>query len=130
MVFIVTDLPDEDEPDAVPEMLATTLDLFRIGDATGPGLDMVWPGPHVSVKLVDGFNLAEGSPNGGASTRSSIYALRRASSRWWRLPAGSKYSSRLIVRNDHGSHWLIEPATGMRLDAYEDLLRTLNGLFV
>ena len=124
------ELTDEDPTGAGSGTLVTALDLYRIGDAGGPRLDAVRPGIDVSVKLVKGTNWVEGTPNGGASTRSSIYPLRRASSRWWHLPAGSPYSSQLMVRNDHGHHWLVEPATDMPLNAYEDLLRTLNGLFV
>jgi hypothetical protein len=124
------DHPDEDQPDAAPGTLTTALDLYRIGDAAGPRLDAVRPGLDVSVKPVNGVDWVDGTPNGGASMRSSIYPLRRASSRWWLLPAGSPYSSQLVVRNDHGNHWLVEPATDLPLDAYENLLRTLNGLFV
>jgi hypothetical protein len=112
------------------EALFTGLDLYRIGNAAGPGLDSVRTGIDISVISVDGVDWVEGTPNGGASTRSSTYALRRPSSRWWRLPAGSPYSSLLIVRNDHGSHWLIEPANTMPHDGYRDLLWGLNGLFV
>lgn len=130
MPFILDDHPDEDQPDAVPGTLTTTLDLYRIGDAGGPRLDAVRPGIDVSVKPVNGVVWVDGTPNGGGSVRSSIYSLRRASSRWWRLPAGSPYSSQLVVRNDHGNHWLVELASDMPLAAYENLLRTLNGLFV
>jgi len=108
----------------------TSLDLNRIGDAGGPGLVGVRPGIDVSIKPVNGIDWVDGSPNGGASTRSSIYPLRRASSRWWRLPAGSPYSSQFTVRNDHGHHWLVEPAADMPLDDYKELLQVLNGLFV
>jgi hypothetical protein len=124
------DQPDEDQPGAIPATLTTALDLYRVGDAGGPRLDAVRPGIDVSVKPVNGVDWVDGTPNGGASTRSAIYPLRRASSRWWHLPAGSPYSSQLILRNDHGNHWLVEPATDMPLDVYENLLRALNGLFV
>jgi hypothetical protein len=128
MTFILTDLPDEDAPVAMSGTLVTVLDLYRIGDASGPALDRLRRGIDISVIPVNGVDWVEGTPNGGASMRSSTYPLKR--SRWWRLPTGSPYSSQLAIRNDHGTHWLIEPSADMPLDAYENLLRALNGLFV
>ena len=108
----------------------TGIDLYRIGDARGPALEAVRPGIDVVVRSFDGVDFVTQTPDGGASTRSDTYALRRATSRWRRLPAGCVYSRRLVIRNDHGHHWLIEPATMMPLSAYRDLLRALGALFL
>jgi hypothetical protein len=111
----------------MPETPVTSLDPYRI---SGAGLDAVRPGIDVAVTSVNGLDWVDGSPTGGMSTRASIYRLRRPTSRWWRLPAGSPHSTQLVIRNDHGSHWLIEPATGMPLAQYRELLRDVNALFV
>ncbi len=108
----------------------TAIDLFRIGDAGGPVVDRVRVGLDVEVITIRGTEWVVESPGGGMSTRSAAYPLRRPSSRWWRLPAGSPISYGLVVRNDHGHHWLIEPAVRMPLDTYRGLLRRLGGYFV
>ena len=118
------------EPSAALATRVTGVELYRIGDMTGPGLEKVRPGIDISVVVEDGVDWVEGTPKGGASARSSMYALRRHTSRWWRLPKESRMSSQLTIRNDHGHHWLIEPATDMRVAEYRALLRELGGLFV
>jgi hypothetical protein len=67
---------------------------------------------------------------GGASTRSNTYKLKAATSRWWTLRANSQYSSLLVVRNDHGKHWVWEPVTDMPLADYLAALQDLNKRFV
>ena len=47
------------------EALFTGLDLYRIGNAAGPGLDSVRTGIDISVISVDGVDWVEGTPNGG-----------------------------------------------------------------
>jgi hypothetical protein len=48
---------------------------------------------------------------------------------WWRLPAGTIYSDRLVVYNDHGDHWVCKPARDMEFDNYVALLTTLSREF-
>lgn len=111
-------------------ILVTTLDLYRIGTVDGPGVVAVRPGIDISVRLIDGVDWVSGTPDGGVSLRSSAWPLRRSTSRWWRLPIGTPYSGQLAIRNDHGHHWLVEPATGMPLGEYRALLRALGAFFV
>jgi hypothetical protein len=110
--------------------LITDLDFYRIGDTTGPGLDAVRVSIDIAVTSRDGIDGVSGSPNGGASVRASIYRLRRTASQWWRLPRGSAYSAELMVRNDHGGDWLIEPEQHMPLRQYRELVREVNPLLV
>jgi hypothetical protein len=64
---------------------------------------------------------------GGISTRERQHWPFGA---WWRIPQGTPFSDSLTVRNDHGDHWVWEPAQGMELAEYVRLLANLNGSFV
>lgn len=48
--------------------------------------------------------------------------------RTWVLQASVSISSQLLARNDHGTHWAIEPSSQITFDAYVNALRPLNGL--
>jgi len=63
--------------------------------------------------------------SGGIST----FAQPRPGKAWWMLPAGTPYPDLLLLNNDHGDHFLWEPAAYMPLEQYLDVLRTLEPLF-
>jgi hypothetical protein len=111
-------------------MGTTTLDLYRIGDASGPAMENVVVGSHIIIFSSGGQNWVRGTPNGGASTSSRTRRLKAPTSRWWTLPAGSQFSSLLSVRNDHGKHYVWEAASDMPLADYLDALRDINKRFV
>ena len=107
----------------------TPLDLYRIGDASGPGLDQVIFGHDVVVYQISGQNWVKGSPQGGASTRSLTYRLKKPTSRWWHLPLGSHYPDTLTIRKDHGTHWLWEPSKDMLVSDYLRALTLMSRSF-
>jgi hypothetical protein len=110
-------------------MGVTPTDLYRIGDATGPGLDRLRAGLDV-VTFLNGSDVwVKGTPLGGASTTAKPWRLRSRTSRWWHLPVGSSYAPDLVVRNDHGSHWLWEPAADMPWSQFVSLLDATNADF-
>lgn len=65
--------------------------------------------------------------SGGPSTFDHKF-LR--SNHWWMIPQGRDFSALLTVRNDHGRHWVWEPAQGMELAQFIALLTDLNQEFV
>lgn len=94
----------------------------------GPGLELIRPGIDVIIYQKNGVDWVQ-MATGGASTRSVAYRLRRAG-RWWRIPAGTNYPDALVVYNDHGNHWVWEPAHDMPLFDYVAALAGMNGTFV
>jgi len=103
-------------------MGTTTVDLFRVGNASGPRLEKVRPGIDIEVYRKDGEDWVKGR-SGGASTFESKKDTRKT---WWRLPAGTKYDDRLFVWNDQDDHWSWEPASDMRLLDYVSALEAVN----
>jgi|ERR1700729_1613782 hypothetical protein len=111
-------------------MKRTTIDLYRIGTLIAVDLPAVRPGVDVTVYPNNGTAWVRGTPNGGASTTSQCWTLRRPTSRWWHLPTGASYDDLLVVRNDRGNHWLGEPAVDMPLAGYRAMLTAANQFFV
>ena len=105
-------------------MAATRIDLYRIGNASGPRLDHVRERDIVHVVRQGVTWVRAGT--GGVSTFDTPGPLR---GRWWVLSAGYDYGPLLIVWNDHGSHWSWEPARDMPLTEYRTLLGAANGAF-
>ena len=102
------------------------MDLFRAGNAAGPRMDHVRPNRDIIVVQQNGMDWV--APlSGGISTREKPYWPFRG---WWRIPQGRPFSDLLTVRNDHGDHWIWEPAMGMELAEYVRLLASLNAEFV
>lgn len=65
--------------------------------------------------------------SGGPSTQGAkVWPARH----WWVIPQGRPFSDSLNVRNDHGTHWVWEPAIGMELAQFIQLLAELNKEFV
>jgi hypothetical protein len=107
-------------------MAATTLDLYRAGNKTGPRFDHIRDG-EISTEIRDGIEFALAG-TGGASTLESPVSVRGT---WWRLPAGTKYDDGVLrVRNDYPGHWSWEPAHDMPVAEYQAALRNAAAKFV
>ncbi|OSX63292.1 hypothetical protein POSPLADRAFT_1039485 [Postia placenta MAD-698-R-SB12] len=98
---------------------ASRPDLYRGGNAGGPQFDKV---RDSDVTLQDG-KLKPGF--GGVSTSASLSSLKNQK-HIYKLPASASVPSSLKVFNDHGSHWLIEPASEMTIDQFKSELASLN----
>jgi hypothetical protein len=103
----------------------TPVDLYRAGNAAGPRMDRLRP---IDIPVIQQNGVDWVIPlSGGVSTNEQRLAPVRA---WWLLPRGTIFSTLLAVRNDHGSHWVWEPAQSMELAEFLRLLASLNGEFV
>ncbi len=89
-------------------------------------MEHVRPGKDVVVYAHRGEEWVQ-TATGGVST---FATLPRWGRNWWGLPAGTACSELLAVVNDHGDHWLWQPARNMELRRYRDALATLNAEFV
>jgi hypothetical protein len=107
-------------------MGVTPVDLYRAGNSTGPRMDHVRPNRDIVVVKQHGVDWVD-VQQGGISTRERTYWPHRG---WWRIPQGTPFTNFLVVRNDHGDHWVWEPAQGMELAEYVRLLATLNKEFL
>jgi hypothetical protein len=88
----------------------TPVDLYRAGNAAGPRMDRLRP---IDIPVIQQNGVDWVTPlSGGVSTNEQRLAPARA---WWLLPSGTIFNALLVVRNDHGSHWVWEPAQGMEL---------------
>lgn len=105
-------------------MARTSVDLFRMGNATSARLDHVRP-IDVHQFLSNGVIWVKAG-TGGVSTFDRIASVP---GRWWKLSAGYDYGGLLLVWNDHGHHWAWEPAVDMTLSQYTGLLATANLAF-
>ena len=103
----------------------TPIDLYRAGNAQGPRMDHVRP---IDIAVVQQHGVDWVNPlSGGASTHEHRFRPARA---WWLIPKGTVFSDGLVVRNDHGAHWVWEPARSMELREYLRLLADLNAEFL
>jgi|KBSMisStandDraft_5_1062788.scaffolds.fasta_scaffold3738278_1 hypothetical protein len=108
-------------------MGATTLDLYRAGNASSAKLDILRP-HEVDTFQRNGATWVR-AHTGGSSTLESPDLL--FGGKWWRLAAGSTYDDKLLlVFRDQGNHWLWEPAQDMPRSDYISALQDVNGLFV
>jgi hypothetical protein len=108
-------------------MGATPTDLFRTGNSRSAQLDRIRVPKDVTTFQNNGIEwVACGS--GGAST----FDLKRSwPGSWWKLPAGTNYDELvLVLRKDHGRHWLFEPVCDMPLTDYLAALRAVNANFI
>ena len=106
-------------------MAKMPLDLYRSGNAAGPGMERVRP---KDVKLTQQNGVDWIYPNsGGVSTFEQRFWPAR---KWWLLPKGTDFSDLLVIRNDHRIHWVWEPAQGMEFAEYARLLNSLNVGFI
>jgi hypothetical protein len=104
-------------------MVATTLDLYRAANKSGPNLDHFRQG-EIVVQVRSGMDWVLGPRQGGASTKEAPTGLRGT---WYLLPKGTIYDdAMLFLWNDYADHWSWEPAQDMLLMGYLDVLRALN----
>ncbi|HXQ52301.1 MAG TPA: hypothetical protein VN802_14495 [Stellaceae bacterium] len=116
-------------------MGTTPIDLYRAGDAIGPGLDILKPGDAVifqknGVDWVRAQSHGTTSAPSGVSSTAVTWKLLGRNSRWWKLSAGMQYPAELDVFQDHGNHWVWVPVRDMPLSDYVAALATLNPSFV
>jgi hypothetical protein len=102
----------------------TTVDLYRMGNATSARLDHVRP-DDIAHFTSDGVVWVRAG-TGGVST---FDATEKRRGRWWWLAAGYEDGPRLLVWNDHGGHWSWEPVHDMPLDDYRVELAAANLAF-
>jgi hypothetical protein len=102
------------------------MDLYRAGNGAGPRMEHVRPNRDIAVLQRSGVDWVD-PQCGGISTRERAFWPFRF---WWRIPKGTAFSDRLTIRNDHGDHWVWEPAQAMELSDYVQLLASLNSEFI
>jgi hypothetical protein len=108
-------------------ILATTLDLYRAGNKSGPRFEHFRSG-EIVVQARGSVDWALGPRQGGASTLDAPMGLRGT---WYHLPKGTTYDDAVLsLWNDYPGHWSWEPAQDMQLSAYLDGLRALNAEFI
>jgi hypothetical protein len=110
-------------------MGATSIDLFRSGNASSARLDRVRTGPNGDVDtFVDAMGDVWVRSNGrGMSSADSPEPSWRGAI--WKLPQGHIYSELLIVWEDLPGHWVWQPVRDMLLSNYEDALAQSNARF-
>ena len=106
-------------------MPETTTDLYRRGNASSPRLDHVRIGKDILAFERDGMVWVT-AYSGGVST----FARPGFGLHWWRIPRGCSYPDALLVRNDHGDHYVWEPHVDMPLTAYVTHLATVHALCI
>ena len=117
---------------ATPEDMFTNVpvDLFRMGNASGPRLDKVRPQDvdFVDEKLANGQVVRMVHPRGGISTFDGVNP--RLPGKWWRIPAGTMLPDTIRVIRDQRdprtqiTHYSLRPAR------YMTLLEFVGGLQV
>jgi len=106
------------------------VDLFRMGNASGPRLDNVRPQDvdFVDEKLANGQVVRMVHPRGGRSTFDGVNP--RLPGKWWRIPAGTMLPDTIRVIRDQRdprtqiTHYSLRPAR------YMTLLEFVGGLQV
>jgi hypothetical protein len=97
------------------------VDLFRMGNASGPRLDNVRPQDvdFMDENLPNGEVVRMVHPRGGISTFDGVNP--RLPGKWWRIPAGTMLPDSIrIVRDQHVpgtqlTHYSLRPARYMTL---------------
>jgi hypothetical protein len=84
---------------------------------------------HIRDKDIDIYEkdneLWVAANSGGIST----FSVLGYGKNWWQLDAGVEIPNELRIVNDHGNHWLWEPAYSMPLEIYVIALRIVGGQF-
>jgi Tse2 ADP-ribosyltransferase toxins len=107
------------------------VDLFRMGNASGPRLDNVRPQDVdiVEANLPNGQVVRMVHPRGGISTFDGVN--QRLPGKWWRIPAGTILPDTIrIVRDQRDprtqlTHYSIRPTRYMTLVEFVSGLQTL-----
>ena len=125
-------MPADDVP-GLPAALFTVVpvDLFRMGNASGPRLDNIRP-EDVPIEIVGAGASAVRMvrPDGGISTFDGIDP-RMADRKWWCIPASAVLPDSLRLKRDTRNpvngltHYSIRPARYMTLLEFADGLRIL-----
>jgi Tse2 ADP-ribosyltransferase toxins len=115
---------------AAPDEMFTNVpvDLFRIGNASGPRLDNVRPQDVdiVDEKLPSGQVIRMVHPRGGISTFNGIN--RRLPGKWWRIPAGTTLPDTIRVVRDQRDPLTQLTHHSLRPTHYMTLLKFVGGL--
>ncbi len=104
-------------------MKQTSIDLYRMGNATSPRMDNVRPQDVEYYESSGEIWVVENS--GGIST----FAIQGAVKNWWKLDQGAVIPDALHLVNDYGDHWAWEPGYTMRLDEYKTALQSVAPRF-
>jgi hypothetical protein len=110
---------------------AVPVDLFRMGNASGPRLDNVRPQDvdFVDLSLPNGQTIRMVHPRGGISTFDHINPRRVG--KWWRIPADTVLPDTIRVVRDQRdpltqiTHYSLRPARYMTLLEFVSGLQTL-----
>jgi hypothetical protein len=100
----------------------TTVDLFRMGNSSGPKL-VTERAPRIGVDIYPDENGMIAPGQGESST----FERMNKPAKWWQLPAGTQLPDGLQVRNDTPGHWLIEPSRSMSVEEFRQLLLQITG---
>ena len=112
-----------------PFMGATPIDLYRMGNASGPQMDKIRlkePDPDIDHETrVSGIVWVRAN-SGGVSTWETPKAGLRGKA--WRIPAGTAFSDRLRLWSDLPAegHWVWEPMQDMPLTEFVSDLAAVN----
>jgi hypothetical protein len=104
-------------------MRTTSVDLYRMGNATSPRMDKVRDQDVESYEKNGEIWVVEGS--GGIST----FAAQGLGKNWWKLDRGCSIPDELCLVNDYGNHWAWEPGYTMKLDDYKSALQSMAERF-
>jgi len=91
-------------------------DVFRMGNTSSPRIDNVRVPTDIKP---DAAGNVTGPGQGGASSS----ADPRSEKPWWKYPMTASTPDRIVIRNDHTTHWQWEPDGTMPLGTYIDRLR-------
>jgi len=105
-------------------MAGLPVDLYRRGNATSPRLAQPRIPRDIGIVIKDGEEWVMAG-SGGISTFTQPGAGRN----WWKIAKGTEVPEMIAVRNDHGNHYLWEPAVHMPLSDYVECLRRIETKF-
>ena len=104
------------------------VDLFRMGNASGPRLDNVRDTdvPFEEIRVGDGHIVRMVKPDGGISTFDAINP--RLPGKWWRIPAGTMLPDTIRVVRDQRDPRTRITHYSLRPTRYMTLLQFVSGL--
>jgi hypothetical protein len=127
--------PDSDDGGTrLPSALYTSvpLDLFRMGNASGPQLNKIRPEDVPTETVGEGpAAVVMVRAEGGISTFDGIDQTK-LNRKWWCIPAGTLLPETLVIKKDNLNrrngltHYSIRPARYMTLLEFANGLRTLS----
>ncbi|KAI0084444.1 hypothetical protein BDY19DRAFT_898505 [Irpex rosettiformis] len=98
-------------------------DLYRFGNTTSARFENVRP-QDIQTVTINGVKYVK--PRTGGISTAAVLPPNPDRTRTWVLGASVALGSLLLARNDHGTHWAIEPSSQITFDAYVGALRPLN----